>query len=285
MRGADRREPIMLQIVCPQCSAKYKIPGEWRGKRGHCKQCGAKFELLESEPTYALQTVPLALDETPAVQPPGEKPAPQAESAARSSPGSSTPRPLSKRLKKWWKRSRLSNPSSGGWQISAIYAGLVALVMVISLMQWLRHVQGNAKAEAHTSPENYKQEQDANVSLMAKTSVFCLATLVCLPMPFGLWAGSRWASFGWLAFRGLGYGAWLVFLPGTVSGWSTMLRAVLVAFFIVTAISNLVGCALLTRREEKGSVGQLLLGILLIVSSEAVSIGLLLTIGFPGRGA
>jgi hypothetical protein len=276
----------MLQIVCPQCSVSYKVPDEWRGKRGHCKQCGAKFDLLEAEPTYALQTtVPLALDEPPAVQPPGEKTAPETEPAASSSPGSSKPRPLSKRLKKWWKRSWLSNPSTGGWQIAAIYAGLVALVMVISLMQWLRHVQGNAKAESHTSPENYKYEGAANLSLMAKTSVFCLATLACLPIPYGLWAGSRLASFGWLAFRGLGYAAWLVFLPGTVPSWSNALRAALVAFFIVTAISNLVGCVLLTRREGKGNVGQMLLGILLIISSEAVSIGLLLTIGIPGPGA
>jgi hypothetical protein len=275
----------MLQIVCPQCSASYKVPEEWRGKRGRCKQCGAKFDLLEPEPTYALQTVPLALDETPAVQPPGEKTAPETESAASSSPRSSKPRPSSKRLKKWWKRSRLSNPSTGGWQIAAIYAGLVALVMVISLMQWLRNLQGIAGEPAHTTWATIPKEQAKNASMMAKTSVFCLATLVCLPIPYGLWAGSRLASFGWLALRGLGYGGWLFFLPGTVPGWSTALRAALVAFFIVTAISNLVGCALLTRREEKGNVGQMLLGILLIVYSEAVSIGLLLTIGFPGRGA
>jgi predicted Zn finger-like uncharacterized protein len=276
----------MLQIVCPQCSASYKVPDDWRGKRGRCKQCGAKFDLLESEPTYALQTVPLARDDTSPVPPPVEKPAPEAESGAPSSPDSSTPRPVSKRLKKWWKRSRLSNPSTGGWQIAAIYAGLVALVMVISLMQWLRYVQGKAGEQTHTTPGNYKQEQDANVSLMAKTSVFCLATLVCLPIVYGLWTGSRWAGFAWIVFRGLGYAAWLVFLPGTVPGWSNALRAVLVAFFIVTAISNLVGCALLTRREEQGNVGQMLLGILLIVYSEAVSIGLLLTTtGFPGRGA
>ena len=257
-----------------------------RQTRGRCKQCGAKFDLLESEPTYALQTtVPLALDETPAVPPPAEKTAPETESGVRSSSGSSKPRPLSKRLKKWWKRSRLSDPSTGGWQIAAIYAGLVALVMVISLMQWLRYVQGIAKQESHTSPENYKQEQAANVSLMAKTSVFCLATLVCLPIPYGLWAGSRLAGFGWLALRGLGYGAWLVVLPGTVPGWSNALRAVLVACLILTAISNLVGCVLLTRREDKGNVGQMLLGVLLIVCSEGVSIGLLLTIGLPGREA
>jgi hypothetical protein len=275
----------MLQVVCPQCSASYKVPGEWRGKRGRCKQCGARFELVESEPTYALQTVPVALDDTLPVPPHREKPAPEAETGARSSPGSSKPRPLSKRLKKWWKRSRLSNPSTGGWQIAAIYAGLMALVMVISLMQWLRSVQGNAQEEIRTTWKTVQKEQDASLSLMAKTSVFCLVTLVCLPIPYGLWTGSRLAGFAWLAFRGLGYGAWLVFLPGTVPGWSNALRALLVAFFIVTAISNLVGCVLLTRRENKGNVGQMLLGILLIVYSEAVSIGLILTIGLPGRGA
>jgi hypothetical protein len=276
----------MLQIVCPQCSASYKVPSEWRGKRGRCKQCGARFELVESEPSIALETFPLALDETRAVQPPDEKLAPEAGARVRkSSPGSSKPRTLSKRLKKWWKRSRLSNPSTGGWQIAAIYAGLVALVMVISLMQWFRYVQRIGEEQPHTSWKTVQKEQNENISLMAKTSVFCLATLVCLPIPYGLWTASKLASFAWLGVRGLGYGAWLVFLPGTVSDWSNALRAVLVAFFIVTAISNLVGCVLLTRREDKGNVGQMLLGILLIVYSEAVSIGLILTIGFPGRGA
>jgi hypothetical protein len=100
-----------------------------------------------------------------------------------------------------------------------------------------------------------------------------------------LWAGSKPASFAWLGVRGLAYAAWLILLPGMVPDWSNVLRGVLVAFFLVTALGNLAGCVLLTRREEKGNVGQMVLGIALIVVSEAVSIGLLLTTGFPGREA
>jgi hypothetical protein len=273
----------MIETVCPQCSCSFKVPDDWRGKRGRCKRCGAGFEIAEAVETIPLAAVPIAYYDTAPAEPPAEQVAPEPPSGKRSRSSSSQPRPLSKRLKKWWKRSRLSDPSTGGWQIAGIYAGLVVLVMVISLMQWFRHTQGMAHEEAHTTWGTIQKEQDENLTLMAKTGVFCLATLVCLPIPYGLWAGSKLASFAWLGVRGLAYAAWLVLLPGMVPDWSNVQRGLLVALLLVTAIGNLAGCVLLTRREGKGNVGQMLLGIALIVSSEAVGIGLLLTTGFPGR--
>jgi hypothetical protein len=275
----------MIETVCPQCSCSFKVPDDWRGKRGRCKRCGASFQIAEAVETIPLATMPIAFDDTAPAEPPADQAAPEPPSGKENRSSSSKPRPLAKRLKKWWKRSRLSDPSTGGWQIAGIYAGLVVLVMVISLMQWFRHTQGKAHEEAHTTWGTVQKEQEENLTLMGKTGVFCLATLVCLPIPYGLWAGSKLASFAWLGVRGLAYAAWLVLLPGMVPDWSNVQRGLLVAFLLVTAIGNLAGCVLLTRREEKGNVGQMVLGIALIVYSEAVAIGLFLTTGFPGRDA
>jgi predicted Zn finger-like uncharacterized protein len=275
----------MIETVCPQCSSSFKVPDDWRGKRGRCKRCGASFQIAEAVETIPLATMPIAFDDTASAEPPAEQVSPEPPSGKESRSSSSKPRPLSKRLKKWWKRSRLSDPSTGGWQIAGAYAGVVVLAMIISLMQWFRYVQRIGEERPHTSWKTVQKEQDANISLMAKTSVFSLATLVCLPIPYGLWAGSKLASFAWLGVRGLAYAAWIALLPGMVPDWSNVLRGLLVAFLLVTAIGNLAGCVLLTRREEKGNVGQMVLGIALIVYSEAVAIGLLLTTGFPGRDA
>jgi hypothetical protein len=53
----------------------------------------------------------------------------------------------------------------------------------------------------------------------------------------------------------------------------------LMALLVLAAISNLVGCALLTTWE--GSVGRMLFAGLLIVCSELVAIGLFLMTGVP----
>ena len=275
----------MIETTCPQCSSSFKVPDDWRGKRGRCKRCGASFQIVETVETIPLATMPIAFDDTALAEPPGEPIDAKPPSRKKNRSSSSTPRPLSNRLKKWWKRSRLSDPSTGGWQIAAIYAGLVVLVMVISLTQWLRHIQGKADERSQTTWKTVQKEQEANLTLMTKTGLFCLVTLVCLPIPYGLWTGSKLASFGWLGVRGLAYAAWLVLLPGMVPNWSNVLRGLLVAFFLVTAIGNLAGCVFLTRPEGKGNVGQVVLGIALIVYSEAVSIGLLLATGLPGRDA
>src|SRR5579863_9367760 len=68
------------------------------------------------------------------------KPAARVESE----PPPTKQRPLSKRLKKWYKRSWLSNPSTGGWQIAAGYAGLGVIVLITLLGLWMRNLQSQA---------------------------------------------------------------------------------------------------------------------------------------------
>jgi hypothetical protein len=194
-------------------------------------------------------------------------------------PPSATQRPLSKRLRKWYKRSWLSNSSTGGWQIAAGYAGLCVLVMVALLFVWMRQLQTEASADTRTSYKTVYKESSSNVSRLAITGVFSLATLICLPIPYGLWVGSQVGRFAWLFVRGIGYIGCLVILPGALSDWSHGAVVVLMALLVMAAIGNLAGCVLLTTWE--GSVGRTLFAGLLIACSELVAIGLFLTTGFP----
>jgi len=204
---------------------------------------------------------------------------PKAVARVSSDPPSMTQRPLSKRLGKWYKRSWLSNPSTGGWQIAAGYAGLGVIVMVTLLCMWLQGLQSQASADTRTSYATVYKESSSNVSRLALTGVFSLATLFCLPIPYGLWVGSKLGRYAWLFARGVGYVGWLVILPGVLSGWSQGGAVVLMALLVLTAICNLLGCVLITTWE--GTVGRMLFAGLLIVCSELVAIGLFLMTGIP----
>jgi len=194
-------------------------------------------------------------------------------------PPVATQRPLSKRLRKWYKRSSLSNPSTGGWQIAAGYAGLCVLVMVALLGLWMRGLQSQATADTRTSYKTVYKESASNVSNLALTGAFSVGTLFCLPIPYGLWVGSNVGRYAWLFVRGVGYLGWLVILPGILSDWSHGATFMLMALLVMTAICNLVGCVLLTTWE--GTVGRTLFAGLLIVCSELVAIGMFLVTGLP----
>jgi hypothetical protein len=192
-------------------------------------------------------------------------------------PPVTTQRPLSKRLRKWYERSSLSNPSTGGWQIAAGYAGLGVIVLVALLGLWMRGLQSQATSEYRSSYATVYKDSASNVSNLALTGVFSVGTLLCLPIPYGLWVGSNVGRYGWLFVRGVGYVGWLVVLPGILSGWSHGATFMLMALLVMTAISNLVGCVLLTTWE--GTVGRTLFAGLLIVGSEVVAIGMFLVTG------
>jgi hypothetical protein len=189
-----------------------------------------------------------------------------------------TQRPLSKRLRKWYKRSSLSNPSTGGWQIAAGYAGLGVIVLVALLGLWMRGLQSEASADTRTSYKTVYKESASNVSNLALTGLFSVGTLFCLPIPYGLWVGSNVGRYAWLFVRGVGYLGWLIILPGILSGCSSGAMVLCVGLLVVTAISNLAGCVLLTT---EGTVGRTVFAGVLIVGSELVAIGLFLVTGLP----
>jgi hypothetical protein len=194
-------------------------------------------------------------------------------------PPSTTQRPLSKRLRKWYKRSSLSNPSTGGWQIAAGYAGLWVVVIVALLGLWMRGLQSEASSEYRSSYATVYKDSASNVSKLALTGLFSVGTLICLPIPYGLWVGSSVGRYGWLFVRGVGYLGWLFVLPGILSGCSSGAMVLCMGLLVVTAISNLVGCVLLTTWE--GTVGRTLFAGVLIVCSELVAIGVFLMTGLP----
>jgi len=196
-----------------------------------------------------------------------------------SEPSQRTQRPLSKRLKKWYKRSWLSNPSTGGWQIAAGYAAIGVVVMVTFVFMWMRYLQSEAGSDRGSSYATVYNDSSSNVSRLGITGVLSLATLFCLPVPYGLWVGSHVGRYAWLFARGVGYIACLVMLPGFLSNSSHAVVVVPMALLAATALSNLVGCVLLTTWE--GSVGRTLFAIVPIVGSELVFLILILTTGFP----
>jgi hypothetical protein len=270
----------MFDVVCPECFATYKIQENLRGRRGHCKQCGARFQLVPE----AGDAPDADLPESARPLRPKKRPEPEAEAPIDPvDPGPAKPRPLSKRLKKWYKRSWLSNPSTGGWQIAAGYAGIGVLILMISLFSWLRHLQGMASEDTRSSYKTVYTESSSNVSHLGMTSAFCLGALFCLPIPYGLWIGSHIGRYAWLFARGVLYIAWVCILPGALSGSSQLLVVLLIGLLVMTAISNLVGCLLLTTWE--GSVGRMLFAGALIALTELVAIILFLTTGFPSQKA
>jgi hypothetical protein len=205
----------------------------------------------------------------------------KADARVDSEPTAATPRPLSKRLRKWYKRSWLSNPSTGGWQIAAAYAAICVLVMVAFLFTWMRQLQSEAGSDSRTSYATVYKDSSSNVSRMGITAFFSLATLFCLPIPYGLWVGSHIGRYAWLFVRGVGYIGALCVLPGALSGSSSVVIALLMGLLVVAAIGNLLGCVLLTTWE--GSVGRTLFAVVLIVGSELFALGLVLMTGLPGR--
>jgi hypothetical protein len=188
-------------------------------------------------------------------------------------PPATTQRPLSKRLRKWYKRSSLSNPSTGGWQIAAGYAGLGVIVLVALLGLWMRGLQSEASSEYRSSYATVYKDSASNVSNLALTGVFSVGTMFCLPIPYGLWVGSSIGRYAWLFVRGVGYVGWLIILPGILSGCSSGAMVLCMGLLVVTAITNLVGCVLLTT---EGTVGRTVFAGVLIVDSELVAIGLFL---------
>jgi hypothetical protein len=188
-------------------------------------------------------------------------------------PPVTTQRPLSKRLRKWYKRSALSNPSTGGWQIAAGYAGLGVIVLVALLGLWMRGLQSQATSEYRSSYATVYKDSASNVANLALTGVFSVGTMFCLPIPYGLWVGSSIGRYAWLFVRGVGYVGWLIILPGILSGCSSGAMVGCMGLLVVTAISNLVGCVLLTT---EGTVGRTVFAGVLIVGSELVAIGLFL---------
>jgi hypothetical protein len=175
----------------------------------------------------------------------------------------------------------LSNASTGGWQISAGYAGIWVVVLITGLCIWFKHLQSEASSEKGSSYATVYKDSSSNVSNFAVTGGLSLGTLFCLPIPYGLWIGSPIGRYAWLFVRGVGYIACLVVLPGLLSGSSQVIVVLLLAMLVMAAISNLAGCVLLTTWE--GSVGRMLLGIVLIVGSELFLLVLLLTTGLPGQ--
>jgi hypothetical protein len=183
-----------------------------------------------------------------------------------------TPKPFTKRLRKWYKRSWLGNPSTAGWQIAAGYAGIGVLVLVVLLCVWMRQLQGQAKEDRRISYANIYQESSSNVSNLVLTGAFSLGTLFCLPIPYWLWIGSNIGRLFWLLVRGAGYIGALVVLHRALSDESAAAAFGLMALLVVAAIGNIAGCVLLTTWE--GSVGRTLFAIVLIVVTELTTVGL-----------
>jgi len=184
-------------------------------------------------------------------------------------------RPLSKRWRKWYKRSWLSNPSTAGWQIAAGYAGIGVLILVALLCAWMRQLQSEATADPRAHYGTVYTESWSTVPRFVLTAVFSLGTLFCLPIPYLLWTGSNAGRWLWLLVRGFGYFGGLVILHLALSDFSAAVAFGLMMILVVVAASNLVGCILLTTSE--GSVGRTLFAILLIVVSELAAIGVFLT--------
>jgi DNA-directed RNA polymerase subunit RPC12/RpoP len=104
--------------------------------------------------------------------------------AAKEPAAPTAPKPLSKRWRKWYKRSWLGNPSSAGWQIAAGYAGIGVLILVVLLCMWMRQLQAQAKENTPVSYSNIYEHSSSNVSHLVLTGVFSLGTLFCLPIPY-----------------------------------------------------------------------------------------------------
>jgi hypothetical protein len=208
---------------------------------------------------YGLAAAPLRSHKTVA-RAPDEPPPPTAA------------KPFTKRLRKWYKRSWLGNPSSAGWQIAAGYAGIGVLVLVVLLCAWLRQLQTEAKENTPISYANVYEHSSSNVSRLVMTGVYSVGTLFCLPIPYWLWIGSHLGRWLLLFVRGFVYVGGLVFLHGALSNSSAAVAFGLMALVVVVAIGNLAGCVLLTTWE--GSVGRTLFAILLIVVSELAAVGL-----------
>jgi hypothetical protein len=198
-------------------------------------------------------------------------------------PVPATQPPLSKRLKKWYKRSSLSNPATGGWQIAAGYSGIWVVVLLSLLFMWFRHLSSEASSDKGSSYATVYKDSSSNLSNFTVTGALSLGTLFCLPIPYGLWTGSPIGRYAWLFVRAVGYIGCLVVLPGLLSQSSEAVKIVLMALLVMAAIGNLAGCFLLTTWE--GSVGRMLFGIVLIAGSELFLLVLLLKTGMPGQHA